>query len=294
MLAGLLIAIGAAACYEVAYVLQALQAREQSREHGLRLALLARLVRNPRWAAATLLAALGAGLQLTALAIAPVTVVQPTLAVGLLALPLLARFVLGEHLSPREAAGVAAIVAGVSVVALAGPSHAGRQAAGVGLAVELALLVALLLAPFALRSRGLPAQLAVLGAAAGDAAAAVGLKLAADELHKGRPGPALAWGALGAACGLLALTAEMSALQRMRATRIAPVVVAFQVLVPVATGLAFLGETWGATPGGGALLAGAVATVVAGASVLAASRTVEEALGAAGEDHLGGGRQRGE
>jgi drug/metabolite transporter (DMT)-like permease len=90
---------------------------------------------------------------------------------------------------------------------------------------------------------------------------------------------AVGWGALGAACGGAALTAEMSALQRLRATRVAPVVVAFQVLVPVATGLAFLGESWTGTPGGGALLGAAVAAVVAGAAVLSATRSVERMLG---------------
>jgi drug/metabolite transporter (DMT)-like permease len=283
-----LVALGAAACYEVSYVLQALEARNESAEHGLRLSLLLKLVRNPRWAGATLGVVAGAALQLWALTLAPVTVVQPTLAVGLLALPLLARFVLHEHLSVRELLGIMAIVGGVSVVALAGSDHVGREEAGIELAIELVLLVALLLAPFALRGRGAPPQLAVLGAASGDAAAAIGLKLAADELHKGRVGAALAWGALGAACGAFALTAEMTALQQLRATRIAPVVVAFQVLVPVATGLAFLGDSWADTPGGGALLAVAVFVVVAGAALLSASRTVEEALGVQPEDHLGG------
>ena len=288
MLSGVLVALGAAAAFEISYVMQALQARDESDEHGLRLTLLLRLVRNPKWAAATALTAGGAALQLWALTLAPVTVVQPTLAVGLLALPLLSRFVLHEHLQRRELAAIAAIVAGVSLIAGFGPAHIGRQEAGVELGIELALLVAVVLAPFALRARGAPPQVSVLGAAAGDAAAAVGLKLAADELHKGRLGYAALWGSMGIACGALALTAEMTALQKLRANRIAPVVVAGQVLVPVATGLAFLGDSWRHTPGGGALLACAVAAVVAGAAVLGASRTVEEALGVEPEDHLGG------
>ncbi|MCW2968110.1 MAG: hypothetical protein JWM71_1882, partial [Solirubrobacteraceae bacterium] len=90
MLSGVLVALGAACCYEVAYVLQALEARAESGDHGLRLSLLTRLARNPRWAGATLLTAGGAALQVYALSLAPVTVVEPTLAVGLLALPLLA------------------------------------------------------------------------------------------------------------------------------------------------------------------------------------------------------------
>jgi hypothetical protein len=85
----------------------------------------------------------------------------------------------------------------------------------------------------------------------------------------------------------MALTAEMTALQSLRANRIAPVVVAGQVLIPVATGVAFLGDSWAETPGGGALLAVAVAVVAAGAVVLGATRTVEEALGVEPEHHGG-------
>jgi drug/metabolite transporter (DMT)-like permease len=287
VISGVAIALGAAACYEVAYVLQALEAREESGEHGLRFALLWRLARNPRWAGATALTVAGAALQIWALSLAPVTVVQPTLAVGLLALPLLARFVLKEHLTVREGLGVAAIVGGVSVVAAFGPTHVGRSDAGIELYVVLGVLWLALLSPFALRNRGMPPQLAVLGAASGDAGAALGLKLAADQLHRSRPGLALLWLVAGMASGAFALTAEMTALQQLRATRIAPVVVAFQVLVPVGTGLAFLGDSWRHTLGGGALLSFAVLVVVGGATLLSASRTVEEALGVEPEEHGG-------
>ncbi|MEO6497308.1 MAG: DMT family transporter [Solirubrobacteraceae bacterium] len=285
-----MVALCAAACFEVAYIVQAEQARLESPEHGLRLTLMARLARNRRWLAGTLLTVVGALLQVWALTLAPLTVVAPTLAAGLLALPFLVRLRLGERLRRADHLGIAAIAGGVSLIAVFGPSEFERSPAGVELAVVLALLAALLLAPFALRTQDASAHLSVAGAAAGDAAAALCLKLAADELHRGRLGVALAWGAAGAACGLLALTAEMSALQRLRATQIAPVVVAAQVLVPVAVGLAFLGETWGATPGGGVLLAAAVAIVVAGGALLAASRSVEEVLAAEPpQDDLGRG-----
>lgn len=291
MLAGVLVALSAAACFEWAYIVQAEQARGQSQEQALRLSLMTSLLRNRRWAGGTLLTGVGALLQLWALTLAPLTVVQPTLAVGLFALPFLAYQRLGEHLSRRDGLGIAAIVTGVSVIAIAGSTHVGRSPAGVELGIVLALLIALTLAPFALRSRNMPARLSVAGAAAGDAAAALGLKLAANELHAGRVVMAVVWGGMGAACGLLALTAEMSALQRLRATQIAPAVVAAQVLVPVVVGLAFLGETWGSTPGGGALLSAAVAFVVAGGAILAGSHSVEEVVGVEPEDHLGSGGQ---
>src|SRR4051794_21403237 len=126
-------ALGAAACYEVAYVLQALEARDESAEHAMRFSLLLRLARNPRWLGATALTVCGAALQVWALSLAPVTVVQPVLAAGLLALPLLSRVVLKEPLSAPEGAGVVAIVGGVSLVALFGPTHVGREDGGAGL-----------------------------------------------------------------------------------------------------------------------------------------------------------------
>jgi drug/metabolite transporter (DMT)-like permease len=293
VLAGVLVALGAACCYEIAYVLQALEARGQPVEQGLRASLLGSLIRNPRWAGATVLSLVAALLQLWAFALAPVTVVQPMLALGLLALPLLARFVLGEHLRTSEFIGVAAIVGGVSVIALFGPTHVGRRDGGVGLVVELVALGLVLLAPFALRGQRRPAQLAVFGAAAGDVVAALALKLAADRLHDSAILPAVLLLGLAAGSGALALTAEMTALQRLRATEIAPVVVAFQVLVPVATGLAFLGDSWRHTPAGGVLLSLALAVLLAGAALLASSRSVEEALGVVPQDDLGGAGQRG-
>ncbi len=274
VLAGLAVAVAAAACYEAGYVLQALEARESDRALRLRPSLLGRLARRPRWAAGTALSGAGGGLQVLALVLAPLTVVQPTLALGLVALLVLARLVLGERPGRRELLAVAAIVAGVAAVGLAAPPHAGRSPAGPALAIELAVLALLLAAPFVARRADARPRLAVAGAACGDALAALALKLAADELHRGRVPAAAAWAALAAAAGATALTAEMSALQHLPATHVAPVVVALQVLVPVATAPALLGESWHATPGGGLVLGAAVAVVAAAAAVLGSAPVV--------------------
>lgn len=291
MLDGVLVALIAAACFEWAYVVQAEQARKESSAHVLRLSLMTRLARNWRWLLGLALTAAGALLQVWALTLAPLTVVQPTLAAGLLALPFLARFRLGEHLRLTDQLGIGAIVGGVSLFAIFGPTEVADKPAGVELAIVLGLLGLTLAAPFALRSRGASPRLSVAGAAAGDAAGALCLKLAADELNAGHLAMAAVWLAVAIVCGLGALTAEMSALQRLRATQIAPVVVAAQVLIPVAVGLAFLGESWSGTPAGGALLAGATVLVAVGAAVLAGSHSVEEIVATEPvEDDLGGGR----
>jgi drug/metabolite transporter (DMT)-like permease len=298
VLGGLLGALGAAACYEVAYVVQAAEARAVGTAHALRASLLARLAGRPRWLAATVLSLLGAGLQVLALGHAPLSVVQPVLAGGLILLLGLSRLVLGERSGRREATGVIAVLAGVIAVAAAHPPHVGRTPPGAALAAELVLLTAVAVLPFAVRGHGLSARVAVLGAAAGDAVAALALKLVADELHRGAPAAAAGWAALAAVAGLLALTAEMSALQRLRATAVAPVVLAAQVLVPVVTAVALLGERWGATPLGGGVLGAGVLLVAAGAALLGSSPAVGSVRAArvaeALEDDGGRGGQAGE
>src|ERR1700709_625227 len=75
-------AIGASALYNTSVALQALEAREVGQEHALRASLIGRLVRNPRWLIATLIGLLGWPLEIVALLLAPLTVVQPCLASG--------------------------------------------------------------------------------------------------------------------------------------------------------------------------------------------------------------------
>lgn len=295
MSAGVAVAVAAAACFELAYVLQALEARVTDARHALRPTLLGRLARRPRWLAGTALSGAGAALQVLALSLAPLSVVQPTLALGLVLLLVLARVVLHETVGRRELLGVLAIVAGVSAVMVAAPPTANRAGAGAALLALLGVLAALAAAPYALRGRSADPRPAVAGAAAGDALAALTLKLVADDLGAGRPLAALAWAGAALAAGFAALTAEMSALQLLPASRVAPVVLAAQVLVPVAVAPALLGESWGSTPLGGVLLLAGVAVTAAGAALLGASAPVGGLIAAAhghgvGEvQHQGGG-----
>ena len=83
------------------------------------------LVRRPLWVGATALSLLGWPLQIIALAHAPLTLVQPVLALGLLLLLFLGVRILGEHVGPREIAAVVLIIASVGVFAWAAPRRAG-------------------------------------------------------------------------------------------------------------------------------------------------------------------------
>jgi hypothetical protein len=60
---GLLAAAAASVAFNVGVILQAADARQEPAEEGLRLSLLAHLVRRRRWVAGLLLGAVGFGLQ---------------------------------------------------------------------------------------------------------------------------------------------------------------------------------------------------------------------------------------
>jgi drug/metabolite transporter (DMT)-like permease len=286
---GVAVAVGAAAAYESAYVLQALEARRTGGGARLHAGLLGRLVRRPIWVAGTVLSGAGALLQVLALTLAPLTVVQPTLALGLVLLLVLSALVLGERIGRRELLGVGAVVCGVIVVALLAAPGTGSSGDTLGVALLALVLGATLAIPFVLRRNLRDARLRVLAAAAGDAWAAIGLKLVADALDRGAVVVAVVWAASAAAAGVLALTAEMSALQRIAATRVAPVVVSAQVLVPVIAGPLVFDEPWADTIAERIGVGLAIAAVTAGAALLGTSPAVADVLVAEGES-AGAGR----
>jgi hypothetical protein len=107
---GIVAAVGASMLYNTSIALQALEAREVPGEHSLRPSLIGRLLRNRRWLGATALGLLGWPLEIVALLLAPLTVVQPCLASGLILLLWLGAKKLGEAPGRREFLAVAAIV----------------------------------------------------------------------------------------------------------------------------------------------------------------------------------------
>src|SRR3954451_289440 len=194
MLGGLAVALAAAACYEAGYVMQALEARRADPSRALRASLLGWLLRRRLLLGGTGLSLAGAGLQAAALLLAPLTLVQPTLALGLVALLVLGRVVLHEPVGAREWGAVAAIVAGVTVVALSAPERDPHGHDPVGTAIVLGVLGLVVAVPYVI-ARSEP-RAAVAGAAAGDAVAALGLKLLSDAAAAGRWLAAGAWGVM--------------------------------------------------------------------------------------------------
>ena len=113
-------AVGASTLYSLGIALQAMDAKEAPHEEHLRLALVRGLLRRARWLLGTGLSILGWPLQVVALLLAPLVVVQPTLAAGLLVLLFLAERMLGEHAGRYEHLAMSAIVLGVLGAALYG------------------------------------------------------------------------------------------------------------------------------------------------------------------------------
>lgn len=296
---GIAAAVAASALYNASIALQALEAREVAAEHSLRPSLLGRLVRNRRWLGATALGLAGWPLEIAALLLAPLTVVQPCLASGLILLLWLGAKRLGERPGQREWIAVTAIVIGVLGVALAAPERTTDHAGAGAIALALALVAIPIVAPYVIRMRfrdsahrggvkvggaGALATLAIISAGCGYAWTAIASKLLTDELAAGSLLVAVAWLATAAGSESLALLSEMSALQRRAATHVAPVMFAVQVLVPVVLAPLIFGESWGSTPLGGVLLVASMAVAVAGTVLLAGSSAVGAVIDSA---HIG-------
>jgi drug/metabolite transporter (DMT)-like permease len=272
---GILAAIGASVLYNASIALQALEAREVPGEHSLRFSLIGKLLSNRRWLGATALGLLGWPLEIAALLLAPLTVVQPCLASGLVVLLWLGVRRLGERPGPREFLAVGAIVAGVAGVAWAAPDRTTSHAGTATMVAVLALVALPVAAPYAMRGRASAGGiLIVLSAGFGYAWTAIASKLLTDELAAGTLLIAVAWLATAAASEGLALLSEMSALQHRPATQVAPVMLAVQVLVPVVLAPLIFGEKWSTTPLGGVALVGFMAVALAGTTLLAGSRAV--------------------
>jgi drug/metabolite transporter (DMT)-like permease len=270
---GIAAAIAASTLYSLGIALQASDARHAPHEEHLRLALLGRLVRRARWLLGTGLSILGWPLQVIALLLAPLIVVQPALACGLLTLLFLAERMLGEKAGRYEHLATLAIVVGMVGATLTAPPASHDHSAN-RLVITL-VLVGLGLAslmPYALRAIGrtIPA-VTMVGAGLAFGWSGVATALAADDLYHGHILVAAAWGLSTAAASGVGVLSEMSALQQRPAIQVAPVVFVTQTVVPVVLGVVLLGERFSATPLYGIPLALSLAVLVGGAAALARS-----------------------
>ena len=231
------------------------------------------LVHRARWLAGTGLSMLGWPLQVVALLLAPLVVVQPALAAGLLVLLYIGERLLGERPGRYEWLAVGAIVLGVVGIALCAPprstTHTSEELTITLVLVGLGLASLL---PYVLHvfDRRI-AEVTMIGAGLAFGWSAVATKLAADDLSSGRYVPALAWALSTAAASGVGVLSEMSALQLRPAILVAPVVFVTQTVVPVVLAPILLGERFSATPLGGVPLVLSITVVMSGAAALARS-----------------------
>src|SRR5271163_3061876 len=182
---GIAAAFGASSLYSLGIALQAMDAKQAPRDEHLRLALVSGLLRRARWLLGTGLSILGWPLQVTALLLAPLVVVQPALAVGLLVLLALGERMLGEPAGRSEHVATLAIVLGVVGAGLFAPARSTSQP-GEQLTITL-VLVGLALAsmlPYLLVALGRSfANLTMICAGLAFGWSGVATKLAADDVH---------------------------------------------------------------------------------------------------------------
>jgi drug/metabolite transporter (DMT)-like permease len=263
---GIALAGAAAACFDGAVALQALESRAlATRDVGV--GMLRGLLARPRWLAATALAVAGWPLQIAALSLAPLTVVQPALALGLVLLLALGRRVLGEPVRPRDWAAVAAIAGGLGLLAWSAPDTGGVHAGPVALGAVLTGLGLAAVVPWLAHASG---AWLVVAAGCGYAASGLTTKLLSDALGAGDVVAVLGWAAATAAVAGLGLVDEMGALQRVGAARVAAGAFALQTAVPVLLAPVLTGEQWSRP----AVIVAGLVLVVGGSLALGTARAV--------------------
>jgi hypothetical protein len=269
---GVALAFGASSLYSLGVVIQAMDAKLAPADEFLRLALAWRLIRRSRWLLGTGISILGWPLQLLALLLAPLVVVQPALAGGLLVLFFLGERLLNEHAGRRERLAIAAILLGVLGTALTAPPRVTATPGGALFTLALVLLACATLLPYALRLFDVRyAPLAIMSAGLGFAWSGLGTKLASDNLSHSHLLAAGLWALATAAISAVAALSEMSALQSRPAIQVAPVVFVTQTVIPVVLAPLLLGERFSSTPLHGVPLAVSLAVLVLGAATLTRS-----------------------
>jgi drug/metabolite transporter (DMT)-like permease len=273
-LLGIGVALAAASSYSVGVLLQSLEARDVPESESLRPSLLKSLVSRKRWVLGTLCVILGWVLQAAALGLAPLTVVQPALAVGLFVLLFAGERLTDEPVGRREVLAIVAIAAGVAGLGFASPKSAdGGSAAATVIAPTLSVFAVVALAPYLLRGRELPV-LIVLSAGLAYACSGFMTKFVAEAFSEGRILPGLAWLGGTAVAALIGLTSEMTALQKRSAIRVFPGVLVIQIVLAVLCAPLLAGEQWSTQPLELAVLGVSLVVLAAGTAVLASAGAV--------------------
>ena len=270
-------ALAAAGFYAAAIALQAIEARRTPREHSLRLSLLNVLSRRPLWIIGAALGFVGWGVQAFALTRAPITLVEPTLAVTPLLLLGVATVMLREPVHIRDGVAICAITIGLAGLELNAPSRIDTHQSGTPLVIAVALLGVVVLAPLMRRTQDL-LGMAAIGAGVAYGLVALATRFADDEIHANRPLECAGW---LAACGVVAalgVVNEMSALQQRPVTTVAPAVFGLNVLIPVLLAPALAREPWTSAHGHRGAILMSLLLVLVGIATVTQSKGVTALL----------------
>jgi drug/metabolite transporter (DMT)-like permease len=272
---GMAAVLASSAAYNAGVVLQALDAREQPDDCGLKVTLLLRLLRRRRWLIGTFLSIGAFPLQVLAYAHAPLTAVQPGLAAGLVLVLILGARYMEEPIRKRDYAAVIAIVGGLALIAGAGPARSLPSRGGAVPLVVMALLGLGVLAPYALRSRT-RSMATVLIASSGLAFAwnDLATKLFSDGLAASTLAIAGGWLLAVAASAAIATLSEMTAFQHASVRRVVPAVYVLETIIPIAFAPLMLRGDAGIHAGDAAPIGAGLVLVVAGVVALASNATV--------------------
>ncbi len=268
MIGGLLLALVSAALINLGFLLQ-----HRGLGHGTgasgALGRLRRSLRNPVWLSGQALGWLGFGLQIAAVVIAPLALVQAFAAGGLaLSVPLAAgvfrhRVTRGQVLAVLLiAAGLAALPIGFSTVS--DRLQPGRLTAAVAAGAVAAVVLGRLRAP--------AARAAAAGMFYGLADAAI-KAISLEWHHHGAASLASAWTLVAVAGTFAGFLCFQAALETGAAVPGISLMTAGTALVALACGLGAFGESLGAGATASVLHGLAIAGVLAGVPVLAAAHT---------------------
>ena len=281
---GSVCALAAALLFGTGVVIQASAAPQMPSRDSLRVSLLGPMLRSVRWLWGAAIALVGWALHAVALSLAPLTLVQPILALMLVVVLVLARVTLKEHVGHREILGAAALIAGIATIAVTAPSRSSQHASSWAIGTVLVVLAVIALTPLLRRRRltGHPSVVA-LCAGIGFALSGVATKLLTDSSARRHPVEDLLLLVLVGSAAVVAGITQMSALQARRATVVIPIAFATEVLVPVALAPVIFNERLTDVGTASAIaLSAALIAVALGVWLLASSPAVSDVI-AAGE-----------
>ena len=278
MVFGMLLAFTASALFNIAVVVQALDARTVPSEHSLRLSLLSQLLRRRRWRIGLLLALIGWPFHAAAL-LAPLTAVQPALAAGLLLLLVVASRTLHERVTARDVAGVVAIVVGEACLPGRRRSVTRTTPRGRRWCSCWSPWAASRCCPTSTGMSRVPGLPSMMSAGVAFALSGFVTKLVSDDLSAHAWFSAWLWADLVGIAAVVGVLSENTALQTRPASQVAPLVFSAQTVLPVLLAPLLAGEGWSGTPLGGGVVVIALLIVTLGVVLLATSRAVDALIG---------------